>query len=366
MRPVAIIGARAVTQEAFMGARLEEAVFDTVAAALEDAGVVREELDSVALGASDELDGRSITSMLLAMPAGAFLKDEIRTTSGMHALALQAMRIQSGMFDLGVVVSWSKPSETSSVDSVQWTSLDPLIGRDLGLIDPIASAVMASAYLERFDRDCGDLDRRSEEKARSGAGASSDESASTSSGVFSSGVSYPFRAEHLAPIVDGVTAVVVASPRTVEGLDLRRPPVWLRGLGWATDSYSLSERTLWEWSTLRRVTKDALDRAGCQVEEIDRFEIDDYSVMHEVLAVEALGLTEPGTGFDYLSAAEENGRQINPTGGSFGGYPPVCAGLWRVAEAHRHLTDDGVKRALAHGTTGIAAQGHEVAVLERG
>ena len=361
MRPVAIIGAQAVTQEAFTGARLEEVVFDTVAAALEDAGVVREELDGVALGASDELDGRSITSMLLAMPAGAFLKDEIRTTSGMHALALQAMRIQSGMFDLGVAVSWSKPSETSSVASVQWTSLDPFIGRDLGLIDPIASAVMASAYLERFGRDRGDLDRRSEEKARSGAGTSSDDPASATSDV-----SYPLRAEHLAPIIDGVAAVVVASPRTAERLDLRRPPVWLRGLGWATDSYSLSERTLWEWSTLRRVAKDALGRAGYQVEEIDRFEIDDYSVMHEVLAVEALGLAEPGTGFDYLSAAEENGRKINPTGGSFGGYPPVCAGLWRVVRAYRHLTDGEVQRALAHGTTGIAAQGHEVAVLERG
>jgi acetyl-CoA acetyltransferase len=361
VRPVAIIGAQAITQEAFTGARLEEVVFDTTAAALEDAGVVREELDSVVLGASDELDGRSITSMLLAMPAGAFLKDEIRTTSGMHALALQAMRIQSGIFDLGIAVSWSKPSETSSVASVQWTSLDPFVGRDLGLIDPIASAVMATVYLERFGRNRGDLDRRSEEKARSGAGHSSDEIASTTSGV-----SYPFRAEHLASIIDGVTAVVVASPSMVERLDLSRPPVWLRGLGWATDSYLLSERTLWEWSTLRRVANDALDRAGCQVEEIDRFEIDDYSVMHEVLAVEALGLAAPGSGFDYLSAAEENGRQINPTGGSFGGYPPVCAGLWRVVEAYRHLRDGGVKRALAHGTTGIAAQGHEVAVLERG
>ena len=361
MRPVAIIGSQTLSQEAFTGARLEEVVFDAVAAALEDAGVVREELDSVALGASDELDGRSITSMLLAMPAGAFLKDEIRTTSGLHALALQAMRIQSGMFDLGVAVSWAKPSETSSVASVQWTSLDPFIGRDLGLIDPIASAVMAAAYLERFGRDRGDLDRRREQKARSRVGISWDETASTSS----SSVSHPLRSEHLAPLVDGVTVVVVASPRTVERLDLRHPPVWLRGLAWATDSYLLSERTLWEWSALQRVTKDALDRAGCQIEEIERFELDDYSVIHEVMAVEALGLTEPGTGFDYLSA-EENGRQINPTGGTFGGYPPVCAGLRRMVEAYRHLAEGGAQRALAHGTTGIAAQGHEVAVLERG
>ncbi|MBA3474053.1 MAG: hypothetical protein H0T57_12645 [Rubrobacter sp.] len=356
MRPVAIIGAHAVRRDAFLDARLEEIVFDTVAAALEDAGVAREELESVVIGASDELDGRSITSMLLAMPAGAFLKDEIRTTSGMHALALQAMRVQSGLFDLGVVVSWSKPSETYSVESVQWTSLDPFIARDVGLVDPIASAVVANAYLDHFDRDRGDLDRRAGEKneqAKRNGSAGSE-------GIFSGGA-YPFGAEHLAPIVDGAAAVVVASPRAVETRELRRPPVWLRGLGWATDGYALSERTLWEWPTLRRAAEDALDRAGSRVEEIEHFEVDDYSVLHEALAVEALGLAEPGAGFDYLSDA---GDKVNPTGGGFGGYPPVCMGLWRVAEVYRRLVEGEARRALAHGTTGIAAQGHEVAVLE--
>lgn len=360
MRPVAIIGARATCGEAFANARLEEVVFETVAGALEDAGVAREELESVVLGASDELDGRSITSMLLAMPAGAFLKDEIRTTSGLHALALQAMRIQSGLFDLGVVVSWAKPSETSSVEAVQWTSLDPFIGRDVGLVDPIASAVMASAYLDRFGRNRGDLDRRAEEKAQGRA-------LSNESNDASSEVSYPLRARHLAPIVDGAVAVVVASPRAVEGRALHRNPVWLRGLAWGTDSHALPQRArLWEWPVLRRVAGDALGRAGCGAEDIDRFEVDDYTVMHEALAVEALGLAESGTGFDYLSAAEGNGQRINPGGGGFGGYPPVCADLRRVAEVYRSLLDGEARRALVHGTTGIAAQGHEVAVLEKG
>lgn len=360
MRPVAIIGAHAVRRDAFVDARLEEVVFETAAAALEDAGVAREELESVVIGASDELDGRSITSMLLAMPSGAFLKDEIRTTSGMHALALGAMRVQSGLFDLGLAVSWSKPSETSSVEAVQWTSLDPFGARDVGLIDPIASAVMANAYLDRFGRDRRDLDRRAAEKARQ---ARRNDSAGSENA--SSGDAYPLRAAHLAPIVDGAAAVVVASPRAVERRDLRRLPVWLRGLGWATDSHALSERTLWAWPVLGRAAEAALGRAGVGVEEIDRFELDDYSVLHEALAVEALGLAEAGAGFDHLSGGD-GGRRINPTGGGFGGYPPVCAGLWRVAETYRWLAEGGARRALAHGTTGIAAQGHEVAVLEAG
>src|ERR1051326_3917980 len=46
----------------------------------------------------DELDGRSISSMLLAMPAGAYLRDEIKCTdSGLLGLCLGAMRVGSGV-----------------------------------------------------------------------------------------------------------------------------------------------------------------------------------------------------------------------------------------------------------------------------
>ena len=47
------------------GERLEEMVYETTRAALDDAGVKREELDNVVLASSDEFDGRSISSMLI-------------------------------------------------------------------------------------------------------------------------------------------------------------------------------------------------------------------------------------------------------------------------------------------------------------
>ena len=53
--------------------------------------VEREQLEHVTIAGSDELDGRSIASMLLAMPAGAYLKDEIKCTdSGLTGLCLAA------------------------------------------------------------------------------------------------------------------------------------------------------------------------------------------------------------------------------------------------------------------------------------
>ena len=75
------------------GLRLEEIVYRTTRASLEDARVSRRQLDSVTLGACDELDGRPISSMLLTAPAGGYQTDEIKVTdSGASALCLAYSR----------------------------------------------------------------------------------------------------------------------------------------------------------------------------------------------------------------------------------------------------------------------------------
>ena len=77
--------------------RLEEMAYRTARAALDDAGIARAQIDHVTLAGSDEIDARGITSMLLAAPSGAYLKDEMRVTdSGLTGLHLGAMRVASG------------------------------------------------------------------------------------------------------------------------------------------------------------------------------------------------------------------------------------------------------------------------------
>ena len=72
--------------------RLEEMAYATARAALDDAGVTRRDIDHVTLAASDEIDARGISSMLLAAPSGAYLKDEMRVTdSGLTALLCVTM-----------------------------------------------------------------------------------------------------------------------------------------------------------------------------------------------------------------------------------------------------------------------------------
>ena len=126
--------------------RLEELVFDTAHfAALADAGVERAQIDHVTIAGCDELDGRSISSMLLAAPAGAQLRDEMKCTdSGLTGLCLEAMRLESGIFDLGLLVSWSKPS-TAPLEDVMRMRCEPFYTRPVGLNMAITDGLFAQA-----------------------------------------------------------------------------------------------------------------------------------------------------------------------------------------------------------------------------
>src|SRR3984957_12252222 len=133
--------------------RLEEMVFDTAKAALDSAGIPRKELDHITIAACDELDGRSISSMLLSAPAGAYLKDEIKTTdSGLIGLCLEAMRIESGRFHLGLLSSWNKSSKAPFED-VMRMRCEPFYTRDIGLNASIADGLFARAVSRSFAID---------------------------------------------------------------------------------------------------------------------------------------------------------------------------------------------------------------------
>jgi Acetyl-CoA acetyltransferase len=125
--------------------RLEEMAYHTSKAALDDAGVTRRQLDSVTLGACDELDGRPISSMLMTAPAGGFNTDEIKVTeSSATALCLAYARFLAGESQLGLVVSWCKSSKTD-VEAVMRLRGDPFFTRPLGMGAAVSDGLFAQA-----------------------------------------------------------------------------------------------------------------------------------------------------------------------------------------------------------------------------
>jgi acetyl-CoA acetyltransferase len=341
--------------------RLEEMVYETTRAALDDAGANRGELDSVVIASSDEFDGRSISSMLLAMPAGAYLKDEIKVAdAGAMALCLSAARIASGEFHLGVVASWCKSSKTD-VESFMRQKCDPFFTRPLGLNSTVTDALFARAIAERWRIEPQEVNDRVvaayERAARNPRGVN--HPVPTQSEVAESPYeSTPLRRAQRAPMTDGAVSLVMASADWVERRRDCRPLARLAGVGWATDGYQLGRERLSSMNSARIAWNMALEKAGLSsARDVDVVEVESQTGYHEAAYVRAFGLDgHPG---------------LSPSGGPFAQNPYFCSGLVNMAEAILQVSGragpvqrEGARRAVGHGCHGFAQQANIVAVFE--
>jgi hypothetical protein len=331
------------------GERFEELIFRVASGALAAAGVTRDEIDTVTLAASDERDGRSISSMLSAAPAGGVLKEVTKITDGsLHALAVGAMKVGSGLSEAGLVVSWDVASEADLQDAAV-SALEPFVDRPIGAIDPAATALLASAYLQEAGIGADALDARAAAKAQAtGLPVQSGEWAA-----------HPLRTSHLAPERDGAAAVVISSPEFAQRQG-SVPVGWLLGMGWRTDAYAPGERARPLTGPLRGAVGDALRQSGAALDSIASFELDDLNVFAECLAVEGVGLAADGQGFAFLAGEADPLHRLADDG--WLGLPSLCSGLWRLAQV---CEAEGEGVSLVHQTVGRAAQGHAVAIVRR-
>ena len=338
--------------------RLEEMVYHTAVQALENAGVSRGQLDHVTLGACDELDGRSISSMLMAMPAGAYLTDEIRVTdSGASAFCLATARLLSGEFELGMVASWCKSSKTD-LEQVMRFRGEPFFTRPLGMNLAASDALLAQAVSRRYSIGADEIAQRVVDNyaraARNprGIGHAVPQHDAIATSPFEA---LPVRSGHRAPLTDGAVCMVLASGDWLERNPGHRPLARIGGVGWATDSYRLDGERLGALNCARTAWSMASSRMGG--ETVDVFEIEAQTGFHEAAVVRALGISADVA--------------ISPSGGPFAQNPYFCTGLVAAAEAVLQVAGragpvqvENARRAAAHSCHGYAHQGSVIMIFE--
>lgn len=341
--------------------RLEELVFDTSAEALRRAGVERQAIDHITLATCDELDGRSISSMLLAAPAGGYLKDELKVTdSGMIGLCLAAMRIATGRFQLGLLASWSKTS-IAPFEDVMRMRCEPFFTRPIGLNASISDGLFAQALLtegiaseRQADEAAARLMRRAAHNPR-GVGRPALREDQVADSPY---VSLPLRSAHQAPLTDGAVSIVLCSGAWLAAHPTARPLARIAGIGWAVDNYQLGAQRLSELRSFRHAWTAAMGQAGEKTSALDVVEFDSQTAFHHLAYEAALDLKEAPS--------------VSPSGGPFAQNPYFCAGLVHVAEGVLQITGragpaqvSNAKLAAAHGQHGLAQQGNAVVVIER-
>ena len=341
--------------------RLEEMAYATARAALDDAGVTRRDIDHVTLAASDEIDARGISSMLLAAPSGAYLKDEMRVTdSGLTALFLGAMRAGSGDLQLGLVVSWNQ-SSVGPLEDIARMRAEPFYLRPVGLNFAIADGLFAGAVAERFGIDGTAVAERVHQRMTAAARnprAVRRAVRSVAEIAASPPIAHPLRQAHRAPVTDGAVAMVLASGAWLRDHPSARPLARIAGCAWTVDRYQLDAERLADTARFAAALQDALSRSGAaNVDALDVVELEAQSGWVDLALTRSLGA---------------GGRvAVNPSGGTWAQNPFFCTGLVNAAEAVLQVGGragphqvQGARRALAHGSSGFAQQTHGFVVME--
>lgn len=342
--------------------RLEEVAFATSSAALRDASMERSAIEGLTLAASDELDGRPISSMLLLGPAGGMLTEEIRVTdSGLSAICLAAARIMAGEQQTSLVVSWCKSSKIATSDVMRFRA-DPFYLRPLGVDADLTDALWAQAVSQSLqipEREVGARVSAAQQRALANPRGLQNPAKSPEEISVSPYTMTPVKEAHRAPLTDGAAALVLVSGtylRTHGLTSLAR----LAGVGWSSESYTLGIERLLSTRALDRAWSDALRMAGLTTpNDLDVIELDAPTGFHEAAFARQLRL-DPAI-------------PISPSGGVWAQNPFFCMGLVNAVEAVLQVSArsgptqiDGARWAAAHGVHGFAAQGHVVAVFEGG
>lgn len=361
------------------GLSYKELVFEAAVRAYRAAGVdPRRDVDCFVCASEDLLAGTSIFSAYTPDQLGAALRPvQTVAADGLVALANAVMLIRSGIAEVVVVEAHSKASEIASLPGILAFALDPVFERPLGLHPWFVAGLEMQRFLaggQATLEHCAQVVAKNRTNALDSASAARAAQVTPGDVAVSPAVFDPLRELDCPLTADGAVVVVLAGERRARGLHPR--PVWVDGVGWSTESPSLSTRTWGSAPAVTRAAERAYRQAGITAagREVDVAEVDDTFSYKELLHLEALGLAEPGAA-GPMTAEGATGRHgvlpVNPSGGTLGrGYLFEANGLAQVMDLVAQLRGQagacqvaGAQVGLAQSWRGVPTSSAAVAVL---
>jgi acetyl-CoA C-acetyltransferase len=159
-----------------------------------------------------------------------------------------------------------------------------------------------------------------------------------------------------SPISDGGAALVLTTLERAK--ELTDSPVVITGSAQASDTLALHDR----WSlTSQRATRTAAQRAfaqsGRSIDDMDLMELNDGFTIGEIIALEDLGMVEPGQGGRLAEegvTALGGERPVNTSGGlKARGNPPGATGIAQVVEVYDQLLGRADGRQVDNARIGL-------------
>jgi acetyl-CoA C-acetyltransferase len=374
---VAIIGTSQTKFEADKGYEdILETVYKVVQQAMAEAGIDRDDLDSIVTSSVDLWDGRTASNQMLTDVVGSIMKPESRVAGdGLGAAFQGMMAILAGASEVALVVSQCRGSMGAHYEISNWV-FDPIYQQPLGLDYLSAGALQANHYMKQFgisQKDCARVVIKNRKDAQNNPYAQEVKETTVEEVMGSPMWAYPIKEMDAAPISDGACAVVLASRDKAKALS--KKPVWILGAGSCVDSHYLGDRDLTGGDALIKASNAAYAMAGISdpVKELDVAEVSAAFSYQELLWTELMGFCARGEGARILKEGRTSlggSLPVNPSGGMMAGNPFTVAGLTRLVEAVLQVRGEAgarqvrrASRALSHGTTGCCGQGQYVMIV---
>jgi acetyl-CoA C-acetyltransferase len=357
---VGCVGFRPITPEL----SYKELMFEAAVKAYEDAGGInpREDIDVFVTCAEDYLEGFSIFDEFVPDQLGAALRHLFTVSGdGMLGLATAYMLIKTGYFDTVVVEAHSKASDILTYMDIVQFGLDPIFNRPLGGHPYYIAGLEMNRYLHDTgitEEQCAQVVVKNKRNAILNPHAAYGADVTLDQVIHSERLFHPLKKLEISTPADGCIVMVLASEKVAEKLTDK--PVWVKGVGWCTETPSLETR---DW-TKAVCTRLAAEMAYKEAKitnpwrDIDFAEIHDLFAYKELQHMEALRLCdygEAGKLTDDGLTSLDGEFPVNPSGGLLGmGYGLEASGLQKVLEVVLQLRGEAGARQVEDAEVGLA------------
>jgi len=362
---VAVVGVGQTPFTRSCGVSIRELCFEAFREALEDVNLTPKEIDASIICSAPEYDKQRSPAGLIAEylglnPQPTFLAESICSSSS-TGVKIAYSFIKSGLHDVVAVIGFQKMSELSSAEvqermgrgaDIQWES-------PFGTMMPAGYAMLARAHMQRYGTTEEQL---AKVKVKSGKYSLLNPKAMFRRAVTleeclkARVIASPLRMFDCCANADGASCVILASEEKAK--KITDTPVWVAGIGAASDTLSTTARTdLTSLRCAREAAKQAYRMARIEPKDVDVAEVHDCFTIAEIVAYEDLGFCEPGQGGKLIEESQTylGGKiPVNIDGGLLSkGHPIGATGGSQIRTVVLQLQGEAGKIQVDNAETGL-------------
>ncbi|MCK4320438.1 thiolase domain-containing protein [Candidatus Bathyarchaeota archaeon] len=348
-------------------ATIRELAHEAVKPALEDAGINIGDIDASVIGvAADEFAAQLSSGVLIHDYVGMEDKPTFRVeaacATGSAAVRAGWALIKSGLAEVVLVVGAETMTHvgTPRTTELMARAQDTRWEYPFGLTFPSSYALMATAHMDKFGTTREQLSMVSVKNHTYGAMnpyAHLQKSITLEEAMKSTMICYPLNLYDCCLISDGAAAIILATEE--EARKISDTPIWLTGLGAASDTMMISEReSLTELKATRVAAEKAYKMARITPDDVDVATVHDCFTIAEIMAYEDLGFCQKGEGGKFIEEKQSyiGGKVPTNTDGGLKskGHPLGATGVSMTIEITKQLRGEAGKRQVSGAEIGLS------------